>query len=126
MLLMTLLALTSDLPPQPRDAADLVITGAITKIVETPRKWAEDGEKTTFTATVKVEKVEKGKGAKAGDVLEVTWEAVTKLPTMPPLKYAHGQAHPVKARDRVRMWVVQPAKGPLVVIYNKDGVEKLK
>ncbi len=127
MLTLTLLAiLAPDLPPQPRDAADLVVTGAIEKLTKTPRKWSEDGEKTTFTARVKVAKVEKGKGVKAGDVIEVTWEAVTKVPTMPPLKYAHGQLHPVKEKDEVRMWVVKPAVGPMVVIYNKDGVEKLK
>src|SRR5262249_944432 len=115
-----------DLPPQPRTAATFVITGKIEKLTAVPRKWAIDGEQTTFTATVKVDKVEKGKGVKAGETIEVIWRAGTKVPTMPPLKYAHRQIHPVKEKDEVRMWVVRPAKGPLVVIYNKDGVEKLK
>src|SRR5262245_19685641 len=127
MLALTLLMFApADLPPQPKAAATFVITGKIEKLTATPRKWAIDGEQTTFTARVKVDKVEKGKGVKQGEVIEVTWHAVTKVPTTPPLKYAHGQIHPVKDKDEVRMWVIRPAKGPLVIIYNKDGVEKLK
>lgn len=123
--LVLLAFLAPDLPPQPRSAAGIVVVGKVEKYELKPRKWAGDGEKTTFTATVKVTKAEKG-DAKAGDTLTVTWEGVTKVPSMPPLKYAHGQLHPIKAGDTARFWLVKPSVGPLVVIYNKDGIEKVK
>jgi hypothetical protein len=110
--------------PQPRSEADLVLAGTVARVTSTDKKFGSDGVMTTYVAEVKVSEVEKGKGAKAGETVKVTWFNVTKTPSRP-LPGAYGQAHKLKAKDNARFWLMK-SKGPWIVIYNKDGVEKLK
>jgi hypothetical protein len=111
-------------PLQPRADAKLVVTGTVSKVTPTESKYGGDGVLTNYVATVKVDKVEKGKGAKAGDTIKVTWFKVTKAPSRP-LPGASGQAHALKGKDKARFWLTK-GKGGWEIIYNKGGVEMLK
>ena len=111
-------------PPQSREKADLVVTGKVTKLATKTSKFGGDGESTTYTATVKVDKVEKGE-AKEGDTITVTWFRVTKSPTRP-LPGAYGQDHKLKEKDAATFWLMKGGKDAWSVIYNTKGVEKVK
>ena len=108
-------------PPQSREKADLVLVGEVTKLATAEEKFGGDGVKTTYTATVKVDKVEKGKAA--GDI-SVTWFRVTTRPSNP-LPGAYGQDHKLKENDAARFWLMKEKDG-YSVIYNPKGVEKVK
>jgi hypothetical protein len=114
-------------PPEHRKDADLVVTGKVLKVETSDAEFFKDGVMTTFTATVKVSKVEKVKGekVKAGDTIKVTWFAVTKTPSKPP-PAAYGQNHGIKAKDEATFWLLGGGKGPWQVIYNRNGIEKVK
>ncbi len=113
-------------PPQKRDDAKLVVVGTVKKITPKESKWFGDGISTTYTAEVAVDKVDRGRGAKAGETIQVTWYRVTKTPTKPP-PAAYGHSYPIKAKDRARFWLTgEPrGKGAWTIIYNSNGVEKL-
>ena len=108
-------------PPQSREKADLVVTGKVAKLTTTETKFGGDGVMTTYTATVKVDKVEKGK---ADDEIAVTWFRVTTRPTEP-LAGAYGQDHKLKEKDVATFWLMKGKDG-YSVIYNPKGVEKVK
>jgi hypothetical protein len=117
------LAVRAERPPEPRAKADVVITGKVVKVTTKDSKFFGDGVSTDFTATVKVEKVEKG-DVNVGDTVEVRWYAVTKSPSKPP-PAAYGHDHGVRAKDRATFWLMGK-KSPWTVIYNRDGVAKVK
>jgi hypothetical protein len=109
-------------PPQSRDKADLIVVGKVTKLTAEDEKFGGDGVKTTYIATVKVDKVEKGE---AGDKVAVTWFRVTTRPSNP-LPGAYGQDHKLKQDDVAKFWLMKDGKGGWDVIYNTNGVEKVK
>jgi hypothetical protein len=111
--------------PQQRKEADLVVVGTIKKITSTESKFFDDGIQTNYTAEVAVEKVEKGKGVKPGQTIKVGWYRVTKSPSKPP-PAAYGKSYPIKAKERAKFWLVGSAEKGWTIIYNNDGVEKLK
>jgi hypothetical protein len=115
-------AARAERPPQSRDKADLIVVGKVTKLAAEDEKFGGDGTKTTYTATVKVDKVEKGE---AGDKVAVTWFRVTAKPSKP-LPGAYGQDHKLKEGDRAKFWLMKDGKGGWDVIYNTNGVEKVK
>jgi hypothetical protein len=115
---------TAERPPQKRAEADLVATGKVEKITTKTSKFGNDGEMTTYVAKVVIDKVEKGKDAKDGDTVEVTWFRVTKNPSKP-LPGAYGHKFDLKTDDKARFWLMK-GKDVWSVIYNSDGVEKLK
>lgn len=117
------LSARAERPPQFRKDAEAVIVGTVQKVTTKEAKFGGDGVMTYYTATVKVEKAEKG-DAKEGDTIEVKWFEVTKNPTRP-LPGAYGHKHVVKAKDRAKFWLMG-TKSPWTVIYNRDGVEKVK
>jgi len=112
-------------PPQKREAAAVVVVGTVEKIQSADKPFGGDGTMTTYTAEIKVEKVEKGDKVKAGETIKITWFHVTKRPTQP-IVGAFGQAHDVKEKGKIRVWLMPPPRGTEAypVIYNKDGVEK--
>lgn len=110
-------------PGQMRKEADLVVTGKVTKLVTINVDYGPDGGVTAdYIATVKVSKVEKGK---AGDTVLVRWSRVVKHPT-PPVPGASGQDHKLKVLDTATFWLMKSGKDNWDVIYNSDGVEKVK
>ena len=109
-------------PPESREEADLVVTGKVTKLATKKKGFGGDGVMTTYTATVKVDKVEKGK-AKPGDAISVTWFHVTKTPSKA-FPGAYGQDHKVKQKDEATFWLMKNGKDNWSVIYNDKGVEK--
>jgi len=115
-------AANAERPLQKRDKADLTVTGKVEKITTKTSKFGNDGEMTTYTAKVAIDKVEKGDGAKAGDTIDVTWFHVTKRPSKA-FPGAYGQEHDLKEKDEAKFWLMK-GKDAWSVIYNKDGVEK--
>ena len=111
-------------PDEPRNKAALVIVGTVKKITAKNSKFGGDGVMTNYTADVVVDKVDSGKGAKAGDTIKVNWYNVTKTPSDPP-DGAYGYNHKLKAKDRAKFWLMGRGKA-WSIIYNKDGIEKLK
>ncbi|MFQ3649363.1 MAG: hypothetical protein SNJ75_03450 [Gemmataceae bacterium] len=110
-------------PPQKRDDAEVVVTGSVEKIQKSDMPFGGDGINTTYTATVKVSKVSKG-DVKVGDTIQVTWFRVTKNPSNP-LPGAYGQAHKIAEKDVATFWLLG-GKSPYTVIYNLEGIEKVK
>jgi hypothetical protein len=116
-------AATAERPPQKRADAELVITGKVEKITSKTSKFGNDGEMTTYSAKVAVDKIEKGKDVDLVSV-EVTWFHVTKNPSKA-FAGAYGHKYDLKTGDRARFWLMK-TKDAWTVIYNSDGVEKLK
>ena len=110
-------------PPEFRKDADTVFTGVVQKVEADEKPFGGDGVRTEYTARVKVTKSEKGASV-VGETISVKWFHVTKAPTKP-LPGAYGQKHEIKAKDEATFWAMQ-ARGFCTVIYNKDGIEKLK
>ena len=115
-------AARAERPPQSREKADLVVTGKVTKLTAKDADFG-GGVMTTYTATMKVDKVEKGE-AKAGDTITVTWFHVTKEPRKG-FVGAFGQDHKLKEKDTATFWLMK-GKDSWSVIYNSNGVEKAK
>ena len=109
-------------PPQSQEKADLVVTGKVTKLASKDSEFGGDGVMTTYTATVKVDKVEKGKAA---DEITVTWFRVTKTPSKP-FDAAYGQDHKLKEKHTAKFWLMKGGKNRWSVIYNTKGVERVK
>ena len=123
LMLVVALPVLAERPPEFREDATLVVTGTIEKLVKSDKGFF-GGVMTTYTATVQVAKVEKGEKVKAGDRVQATWFHVTKRPTRP-VAGAYGQGHAVKAKDRATFWLTGE-KAPYSVIYNRNGIEKMK
>ena len=105
-----------------RKKADLIVVGKVAKLTKAEKQFGGDGMKTTYTATVKVAKVEKGE---AGGEIAVHWFRVTAKPSKP-LPGAYGQDHKLKEGDAAKFWLMKDGKGGWSVIYNTNGVEKVK
>lgn len=110
-------------PPQKREDADVVVTGVVKKIATREQAFGGDGISTTYTATIEVTQVKKGE-VKVGDTIQATWFRVTKNPSKP-LPGAYGQAHKIAEKDEATFWLLG-AKSPYSVIYNLEGIEKVK
>jgi hypothetical protein len=126
-LILALLAITpclAERPPQLRKDAQVVVKGVVEKMFAEKSEFGGDGIRTSYKVKVKVTAVEKG-DVKVGDVIEATWFHVTKAPTRP-LPGAYGQKHDIKEKDEARFWLMGGEKGPYSVIYNTDGIEKVK
>jgi hypothetical protein len=115
-------------PPQSRDAAKLVLKGTIKEITTKETKFAGDGVRTDYTAEIVVDAVDRGETVKAGDTIMVTWFHVTKRPSVFVVG-AFGHEYALKEQDKAKFWLMDRGpgvpKGVWVVIYNKDGVEKI-
>jgi hypothetical protein len=112
-------------PPQPKSAATDVIAGTVEKLTTSTSPFGGDGVSTTYTATVKVDEVEKGKNVKPGDTITVSWYKVTKSPSRP-LPGAYGHGYPVKENGKIRAWLLKGKDKSFGVIYNHAGIETLK
>jgi len=111
-------------PPETRAEADHVVTGVIEKI-ETENSDFGGGIKTEYKATLRVTKVERGAGIKAGKTIAVHWFHVTKRPAKS-MPGAYGHHYEVARKGAaVRVYLM---KGPerLEVIYGADGMEVVK
>jgi hypothetical protein len=111
-------------PPERRDKADLVVVGTIKKITSKKSPWGGDGESTSYTAEVTVDKVDRGKGARVGETIKVNWYRVTKSPRKL-LPGAYGHSYDIKEKDEATFWLMK-GKSDWTIIYNRDGVEKVK
>lgn len=110
-------------PPQQKDTATDVVVGTVEKIKTDEKKFFDDGVRSEYTATVKVEKADKG-DLKAGDTISVKWFRVTRFPSKP-VAGAAGHAYPAaKEKETVKVWLIKSKDGTYGVIYNKDGMEK--
>jgi hypothetical protein len=112
-------------PPQKRDEADAVVVGKVKKITTKETEFGGDGTRTDYTAEVEVTKADKGDDVKAGETIKVKWFRVTKTPSKP-LAGAYGHAYKIKKDDEAKFWLMGSAKKGFEVIYNSDGVEKVK
>jgi hypothetical protein len=118
--------LFAERPPQGKALASHVIVGTIEKISTKEMPFGGDGVQTDYTAEVKLDKVERGSTLKPGDTITLSWFNVTRKPS----KFfagAYGHAYDVKEKDTIRAWMLSAGKaGQYRVIYNADGVEKVK
>lgn len=112
-------------PPQKREDADAVIIGKVKKITTKDSKFGGDGTRTDYTAEVEVTKAEKGESVKAGETIKVNWYDVTKRPSKL-LPAAYGHEYKIKKDDEAKFWLMGTAEKGFTVIYNRDGVEKVK
>lgn len=117
-------SLHAERPPQKKESANAVIVGVVEKIAKAESPFFGDGVRTDYTATIKVEKAEKG-SLKAGDSITVKWFHITKKPSLPVVG-AFGHGYPVKEKDTVRAWLLANKEDSYTVIYNQDGMEKVK
>lgn len=124
LLIFTTLART-ERPIQPKDDASLVVTGTVGKITTTKAKFGNDGVMTNYSATVKVDKVERGTDVKPGETIKVLWFHVTKRPSQP-LFGAYGQSYKLKGKTKAKFWLVKESGDGWTIIYNPKGVEKAK
>jgi len=111
-------------PPVQRKEADAVVTGTVTSITSKESAFVSDGIRTNYQAKVTVDKVDRNNAVKAGDVITVTWFHVTTRPSRP-TPGAYGHAYHLKKGDRAKFWLL-PSGKDWEIIYNSDGVEKLK
>src|SRR5258708_2843860 len=102
-------ALLAERPAEPREKADLVIVGTVKKLTATKSIWGGDGVSTSSLAEVVIDKVESGKGARAGETVKVGWYRVTKAPSKP-LPGAYGHSYPIEAKDKARFWLKKQGK----------------
>jgi hypothetical protein len=115
----------SERPPQQKKAAANFVVGTVEKLDKRTSPFFGDGERTDYTATVKVDKVERGDQIKPGDTIKVTWFHVTKRPSkLVPAAYGHG--YPVVAKSKIRAWLLEGKDKTFGVIYNSGGIEALK
>src|SRR5262245_25484545 len=110
-------------PPEERKDAKMVLVGAVKKVTTRKVKLEGDGVMTHYLAQVRVKKVERGKGARAGGTVYVRWFALTKKPSEDWVG-AGGHNYPIKSGDKARFFVMNKSKGGWEVIYSPDGVEK--
>ena len=111
-------------PLEDKKAAVAVVVGTVQKITPTESKFGDDGVMTSYAAEIKVDKVDKGNDLKPGDTVTIHWFDVTKRPSKP-FPAAYGHKYAVKAKETVRVYLVQPAKNNnFTVIYNPAGIEK--
>jgi hypothetical protein len=116
-------------PPQSREKAKRVVTATVKKITTKEDSYGGDGVITHYTAELLVDSVEKGDAVKAGDTISVTWFHRTKRASKQ-LVGAFGHGYDIAEKDQAKFWLMDRAPnvppGVWVVIYNKDGVEKIK
>jgi hypothetical protein len=116
-------------PPQSRDKAKLAVSGTVKKITTKTSSFGNDGVRTDYTAEVVVDAVTKGDKVKTGDTITVTWFHVTKRPSGR-FVGAFGHGYALEEKDKAKFWLMDRGravpKGTWVVIYNKDGVEKIE
>ena len=112
-------------PPQQKNTATDVIVGTVEKVTARTSPFGGDGVSTTYAATIKVTKVEKGKNVKEGDTINVSWYRVTKSPSRP-LPGAYGHSYPVKEKGQIRAWLLKGKGETFGVIYNSAGIEAIK
>jgi hypothetical protein len=114
-------------PPQSRDDAKLVVSGTVKTITTKESPFGGDGVRTDYTAEVVVDAVDRSE-VKAGDTITVTWFHVTKRPTGF-IVGAFGHGYALKEKDRAKFWLMDRGpgvpRGVWVVIYNRNGVEKI-
>jgi hypothetical protein len=115
-------------PPQSRDDAKLVVSGTVKTITTKESSFGGDGVRTDYTAEVVLDSVDRGEKVKAGDTITVTWFHVTKRPTGF-IAGAFGHGYALKEKDKAKFWLLDRGpgvpRGAWVVIYNKNGVEKI-
>jgi hypothetical protein len=109
---------------QSRKEADLVVVGLVHELIPREEKFGGTGIKTSYLAQVKVTDVERGKGVKIGEGINVNWFCVTKDPSKG-FVGAFGHAYSIKAGNIVRFWLKKDGKD-WSIIYNKEGAEVLK
>lgn len=112
-------------PPQTREEADHVVTGVLEKIETEDSSFGDGGVKTDYRATLRVKRVERGKGIEAGKTIVFHWFHVTRRPSKS-MPGAYGHHHEVARKGAsVRVFLMKAYEG-LEVIYNKDGMEAVK
>ncbi len=124
-LVLTATPARAERPPQDRKVATDVVVGTIVKITTKDTTFGGDGVRTDYTAEVKVTKVERGERARVGDTVKVTWFHVTKRPTLA-IAGAFGHGYDVKEKDTIRAFTLKGRGSDFEVIYNRDGIEKVK
>ena len=117
-------------PPQAPEKAQLVVSGTVSKLTTETTAFGGDGIRTDYTAEVVVDAVEKGETVKVGDTITLTWFHVTKRPSDRLIVGAFGHDYPIKEKDKAKFWLMERGpkvpKGVWVIIYNKNGIEKIE
>jgi hypothetical protein len=116
-------AVRAERPPQQKNVASDVVVGTVEKVTTSEKAFGGDGVLTNYTATLTVDKVERGDSIKPGDTITVTWFHVTKRPSRP-LVGAFGHQYPVKEKGSIRAWLLKGRDKTFGVIYNSAGIEK--
>lgn len=117
---------TAERQPQPRESADHVLTGVIQDIDTEHSSFGDgclgSGTSTHYTATMRVDAVERGTGIETGKTIKVRWFHVTRKPLDPPPgAYGHGY-EAARRGAAVRVYLMNGPDG-LEVIYSPDGME---
>src|SRR5262245_31970422 len=94
----------AEIAPQPMSTAANVVVGTVDKVATSTAPFGGDGVRTDYTATVKVDKVERGDQVKPGDTIQVTWFNVTKRPSRA-FPGAYGHSYPAKEKSKIRVWL---------------------
>jgi hypothetical protein len=126
----TFVALTACLavaerPPEEKKDANVVVVGDLVKITPKEEKIGgnNDGVLTKYEAELKVTRVQKGDGVKAGDTLKIFWIHITKKPSGN-FAGAFGHDYKVKKGDQVEAYLMKRGDGKYEVIYNAAGMQK--
>jgi hypothetical protein len=111
-------------PIQPLDKADLVVVGKVWSLRFKESKPGEEGVRFRWFAEVIVTAVERGKGAKIGEKLNVRWSEVVKKPGRE-MPSPSGYTYRMKADDIVRFRLMKDGRD-WTIINNPKGVKILK
>jgi hypothetical protein len=118
-------ALLAERPPQDKKVATDVVVGTVKKVSTKESPFGGDGVRTDYTAEVEVKSVDRGENVKKGDTVKVAWFHVTKQPSRF-IAGAFGHGYGVKENDTIRAYTVKGKGGDFEVIYNREGIEKVK
>lgn len=118
-------AASAERPPEKKEAATNVISGAIKNIETKESPFGGDGVRTDYTAAIAIDKVDKGDGLKAGETVKITWFRVTKNPSKN-IVGAFGHSYAMaKKGEMVKVYLMKRGAG-YEVIYNSEGMEAVK
>jgi hypothetical protein len=114
----------AEAPPEEKAEANLVIVGTVLKITSSTERYGSNGTLTHYVVHVRVKRVERGRGARAGAVVRCRYFDVTRMPSEP-TEGASGQRYRVRRGDRVRVYLMRRDEGGFDIIYNPAGIERL-
>jgi hypothetical protein len=118
-------------PPEPKESATHVVVGVLQQVDTANESFGGGrfgcgaGQRASFTGRLVVEKVERGDGVKAGDIIEARWFHVTRSPSGGWAGPGGNSYDAAKKGARVRAYLMKGPDG-YAVLYNQEGIEAAK